>query len=65
MLVRLGEDMPVQDVENPKTTKAMADEKKPNALPEYSHRRKQPNPFKWREKISNQFIERAIDEGRE
>ena len=30
-----------------------------------SNRIRQPKPFKWREKISNQFIERAIDEGRE
>jgi hypothetical protein len=30
----------------------------------YSNRIRQPKPFKWQEKISNQFIERAIDEGR-
>jgi TraY domain-containing protein len=30
----------------------------------YTNRVRQPKPFKWREKISNQFIERAIDEGR-
>ncbi len=28
-----------------------------------SNRIRQPKPFKWREKISNPFIERAIDEG--
>jgi len=28
-----------------------------------TNRVRQPKPFKWREKISNQFIERAIDEG--
>ncbi len=30
-----------------------------------SNRIRQPKPFKWREKISDQFIERAIDEGHE
>jgi len=30
----------------------------------YSHRVKQPKPFKWREKMSSQFIEKAIDQGR-
>jgi hypothetical protein len=29
------------------------------------NRIRQTKPFKWREKISNPFIERAIDEGRE
>ena len=31
----------------------------------YSNRIRRPKPFEWQEKISNQFIERAIDEGRE
>jgi hypothetical protein len=31
----------------------------------YNNRIRQPKPFKWQEKISNQFIERAIDEDRE
>ena len=31
----------------------------------HSHRIRQPKLFIWREKISNPFIERAIDEGRE
>lgn len=31
----------------------------------YSHRIRQPKPFKWRKKISNQFIKTAINEGRE
>lgn len=31
----------------------------------YSHRVSRPKPFKWRERISHQFIEKAIDEGRE
>jgi len=30
-----------------------------------NNRIRQPKPFKWQEKISNQFIERVIDEGRE
>ncbi len=30
----------------------------------HGHRIKQPKPFKWRQKISGQFIEKAIDEGR-
>jgi hypothetical protein len=29
-----------------------------------NNRIRQPKPFKWKKKISNQFIERAIDEGR-
>jgi hypothetical protein len=28
------------------------------------NRKRQPSPFNWRKKISNQFIERAIDESR-
>ena len=31
----------------------------------HSNRIRRPKPFEWQEKISNQFIERAIDEGRE
>ena len=31
----------------------------------YSHRIKQPKPFKWRKKISSKFIEKAIEEGHE
>lgn len=31
----------------------------------YSHRGRRPKPFKWRGKISSQFIENAIDERRE
>lgn len=31
----------------------------------YNNRVKQPIPFKWKSKISNQFIQDAIDEGRE
>jgi hypothetical protein len=30
----------------------------------YSNRIRQPKPFKWKKKISNQFVKRAIDEGR-
>jgi hypothetical protein len=29
-----------------------------------SNRIRQPKPFKWKNKISNQFIEKAIDKGR-
>lgn len=31
----------------------------------YSNRVRRPIPFKWRKKISSQFIEKTIDEGRE
>lgn len=31
----------------------------------YTNRIRQPKPFKWRGKISNQFLEKAIQEGRE
>ena len=30
----------------------------------HNNRIKRPKPFKWREKISNEFIEKAIDKGR-
>ena len=36
-----------------------------NYLTLYSHQIKKPKPFKWKNKISNEFIENAIDEGRE
>lgn len=29
------------------------------------HRVRQPKPFKWKEKISNEYIQTAINEGRE
>ncbi|HNA63070.1 MAG TPA: hypothetical protein PKW79_08330 [Rhabdochlamydiaceae bacterium] len=31
----------------------------------YSHRIKQPKPYKWQQKISDQFIHKAINEGRQ
>ncbi len=31
----------------------------------YSNRIKQPKPFKWRKKIADDFIHKAIEEGRE
>lgn len=36
-----------------------------HGLSMYSHRVKKPIPFKWKKKISNKFIEEAIQEGRE
>lgn len=36
-----------------------------NGLSIYTHKVKKPTPFKWNKKISNKFIERAINEGRE
>lgn len=35
-----------------------------NGLSIYAHKLKKPVPFKWNEKISNKFIEQAIEEGR-
>ena len=36
-----------------------------NGLSMYNHPVKKPIPFKWKKKISNKFIEEAINEGRE
>lgn len=36
-----------------------------NGLSLQSYRIKQPTPYKWKKKITNSFIEQAINEGRE
>lgn len=36
-----------------------------NGLTMSHHQIKKPVPFKWRKKVSNKFIEEAIEEGRE
>lgn len=36
-----------------------------NGLSMHSHQLKKPIPFKWNKKISSEFIEEAINEGRE
>lgn len=35
-----------------------------NGLAIYNHQIKKPTPFKWKKKISNKFIQEAIEEGR-
>jgi hypothetical protein len=36
-----------------------------NGLSIHEHEVRKPQPFKWKKKISNKFIEEAIEEGRE